>query len=186
MNQHNSWKHFTPNEYESDWRNINGFHEYCKRINREIGKFHESVLEQSFYKLYNHSGFVDEFSCINYYKVKFELVDFSVSSIMKILPPKFSGVYLQDRIDSLKKINGEIKRSSYGHLRELINHWYKYGTWQVPIIVMKSYEFSEGNYRLPYQLVEGHNRLSWIQYFANNQSDFNLANCHKIWLMRKV
>jgi hypothetical protein len=186
MNQHDSWKHFTPNEYESDWRNTDGFLKYCKRINREVGKFPESVLEQSFYKLYNFSGFVDEFSCINYYEVKFELMKFSVDNIMKIKPPKFSNLYLQERIESLKKINGDINRSSYGHLQELINHWYTYGTWKIPIIVMKSSEFNEGNYKLPYQLVEGHNRLSWVQYFANNKSDFELADNHEIWLMRKM
>jgi hypothetical protein len=186
MNQHDSWKHFTPNDYERDWNNIDWLGEYCRRINREVGRFPESVLEQSFYELYNYPGFVDEFSCINYYKVKFELVNFSVNNIMKIMPPKFSNSYLQESIENLKKINGDIKKSSYGHLHELINYWYKYGTWKVPIIVMNSSEFDEGDYKLPYQLVEGHNRLSWVQYFVNNESDIKLADFHKIWLMGKT
>lgn len=186
MNQHDSWKHFTPNQYESDWINMDGFNEYCKRINKEIGEFPEGVLKQSFYKLYNFSGFVEEFSCIDYYKVKFELATFSVNDIMKIMPPKYSHLYLQGRIESLRKINGEIRKSSYGHLKELINHWYEYGTWVVPIVVMKSSEFDEADYHLPYQLVEGHNRLSWVQYFANNESDFKLSDQHKIWLMKKI
>lgn len=44
MNQNESYKHFTPNNYERDLKIIDGFREYCKRIKREVGIFPEIVL----------------------------------------------------------------------------------------------------------------------------------------------
>ena len=182
---HKSWEHFIPKEEENDWKFKDGFDKYCERISKEMGTISECVLKQCFYKLYNYPGFAEEFGGINYYEVDFHLEEWTTEEILKILPPRYSGNYLNDRIESLRKLNGKIEDSSYGHLTELINYWHNHGTWMVPIIVIDSSEFKDSNYKLPYQLVEGHNRLSWIQYFSQYESDFKIAKTHKIWLIKR-
>ena len=186
MSQHRSWKHFTPKAFEADWKYKDGFIKYCERIANEVGNFPPEVLEQSFYKLYNYPGFKEEFSCINYYDVSFQAVEFSLNEILQIQPPRFSKNYLYERIESMKSIDGDIKKSSYSHLTDLIAYWYERGTWKVPIIVLQSNNFTENNYHAPYQLFEGHNRLAWVQYFAKHSPiEFNIASNHKVWLMKK-
>ena len=185
IKEHRSWKHFEPQPGE-DWLNENGLDKYTQRVNKEVCNIDKSVLEQSMYKLYNYPGFKNEFSYIDFYKVDFVLEKWPNDDINNIQPPKFSGTYLDERIQALKDLGGRIEDSSYGHLKELVKYWRQYGTWCVPIIVIKSTDFVELPFRKPYQLFEGHNRLAWAKYFINNQSDLNLAEEHAVWVIKKA
>jgi hypothetical protein len=185
MIEHDSWKHFIPQKGEKQ-SDKNGLEKYAQRINSAVCRIDKSVLEQSFYGLYNFSLFKNEYCGINYYKTIFNLQLWTNSEIDKIQPPQYGRDYLDDRIQAMKNIDGKIEKSTYRHLTELIKFRRENGTWRVPIIVVKSNDFIDFKYAMPFQLFEGHNRLAWVKYFIHNKSDLELSKKHFVWVLSKI
>ncbi|MGM1435874.1 hypothetical protein ACS2CQ_23610 [Bacillus cereus group sp. BceL295] len=182
---HNSWVSLKPLRDENSMYFDNGFEKYCERIVKEIGDIPSEVLEQWVYRLSDDEDVTNEFGNIDYTKVKFELQEWCTNKMLNVKPTKFGEDFFERRIKELANSNGDIKQGSYGHLKNLINHWNKKGTWKMPPIIMISECFKENEYQTPYQLVEGHNRLAWIKYFALNDSELKLAETHKVWVMKR-
>ncbi|PFM94286.1 hypothetical protein COJ53_00635 [Bacillus cereus] len=181
---HNSWESFKPLRDENSIYCDNGFEKYCERIAKKFGDIPSEVLEQWVYRL-SDDDVANEFGSIDYTKVKFELQEWYTNTMLEVNHTKFGKMFIERRIKELTDLNGDIKQSSYGHLKDLINYWYKKGTWRIPPIIMISECFEEKEYQMPYQLVEGHNRLAWIKYFALNDSELKIAENHKVWFMTR-
>ncbi len=159
------------------------FQDYLIRI-RENDAFNhvpDEVLEQWMYPHFNQSFTIKHYSAINFYKVKFNLVELTTNQVKKFT--------ILNKFASYVELKSKYKNfESFPYLKPKdLNYWKNNKTWTTPPIVIKPIDFPEletTNLKVEknYHLIEGHSRLS---YFKSINSFAKLANTHKVFLIKK-
>lgn len=159
------------------------FTDYLVRIrkNNAFNHIPDEVLEQWMHPHFNQSFTIKHYSSINFYEVKFYLVQLTTNQVKKftILNKFASYVELKSKYNSFESF-------PFLKPREL-NYWKNNKTWATPPIVIKPIDFPEletTNIKVKknHHLIEGHRRLS---YFKSINSFTKLANTHKVFLIKK-
>lgn len=159
------------------------FQDYLIRIrkNNAFNHIPDEVLEQWMYPHFNQSFTIKNYSSINFYEVRFSLVELTTNQINKLtILNKFSSYV------DMKSKHKSFESFSYLNPRDL-NYWKNNKTWATPPIIIKPVDFPElDNTNIKtkknHHLIEGHNRLG---YFKSINSFSKLADTHKVFLIRK-
>lgn len=178
-----SWLELKPNEDldgNQEW-----FDEYYSRISlkKDYNHIPKEVLEQWIHPHHKNYETLRNYSWINYENIEFSLCEWNLNQLSKIyVVENFRDYY--------------IDRSNYSDFDQFcctdedLNHWKEKGTWRTPPIILdiKSLcsEIPKWSELIPpYQLVEGHSRLGYLQSMKRI-SDLNIGKIaikHGIFLM---
>ncbi|WP_434122135.1 hypothetical protein [Salinicoccus roseus] len=179
------WKVLRKKEEEKDWWDKSCIDRWIARAQSNGVDIPKEVAEQWLFCFIDQYDFIRDYVDIDLTKVTFKLVGWSTESILDIKPGELGhkGRFLPV-IRDLKKIKGDINKSSYSHIESIKNSWVENGTWETPPIVLDSCHFP--GFKSPYELVEGYTRLAWFNYYANSEdniSNVKLSSKHEVWLM---
>lgn len=155
---------------------------YLLRICKTFPNIPKEVLLQWPYLHQRNPVFTKLYGWIDYSKVVFNLVRWPTKKILKI------GVYSEfsQHAETYKKFLSERDLERISGARKIADFWQKNGSWEVPIIVLKTKDITipQGiNLEKPFHLVEGHTRLGWLMGFNDPSTPFKSADFHNLWLM---
>ena len=174
MSIHSSWLELTPRKNEE----IEG---YNYRIGQTYKNIPEEVLQQWLFLHTQNPDMINNYGWIDYYKAVFSEVSWTEKEISKIQVFSRYKPYVESRSNTESF-------SGFRCISEDKDYWVNFGTWRVPIIVLKTDtiktkpDYCELN--RPYQLIEGHTRLGYFKAFSKyNETGLNVAKSHKIYLM---
>lgn len=174
-----SWK-----ELSSVGEGINkeDFLAYLQRISSYGEYMHmpKAVLEQWHFLHHDNEWMIKNYGWIDYTQITFELQGWPLKKLKEVR-------VIKDFENTLTDVRSEFNRISA--LDEDYLHWQEHGTWRVPLIIIDSalalkIAPSWAEIHLPYQLVEGHTRMSNL-LIADFQKLY-LAESHQIYLMSLV
>lgn len=174
-----TWQVLKPLKIE--YGNLEHFEDYYQRIKlqREYSHIPEEVFKQWLWAHHDKEESITNYGWLNYQNIEFELCNWSSEQLKDI--------YV---IESYREYYD--LRASYNDLSRFcctnkdLEHWKKEGTWRTPLIILDINSLSEvipSHCELvsPYQLVEGHSRLGYLQsMFTIEKLDEN----HEIFLMK--
>jgi len=148
--------------------------EYYLRIRKILPNFPEEVLIQWFY---DHWNDIDNFAWLEFQKLNFEVVKWSVPAILA------SGIECNEEIKTYKYnfVNGSYSE----RMKSIATFFQNYGTWPIAPLLLKNVD---GNFRYPngfpcnspYHPLEGLHR--YAIFFAYQNKPF-VQKIHKIWLV---
>lgn len=179
---HQTWIDMQP--LGEDCREL--FDEYYQRMSANPGLRHipKEVYEQWIFGLHQDADTLRNYSWLDYRKVSFSVVEWTIKPLIAInVVDEFQDYYLaKSRHQCIEE---------FSCLEEDLVFWETHGTWRIPPIVIdistvKGHIPAWSNLKGPYQLVEGHTRLGYLNSFSKitNPRKFNTGLKHRIYLMQ--
>ena len=182
---HPSWDYMRPNVNEKyeDFR----FEEYYQRIvsTTKLNHIPKTIFEQWIYYLHQDYNTLNNYAWINYENVEFTLSEWDLDQLENVnVIEDFKSYYLD--------------RASYSRLdqfcctKEDLYNWKEKGTWKTPPIIIDVNTFlkdkpSWSELTPPYQLIEGHTRLGYLNSLKriSSANKGGIAPKHLIYLMTR-
>lgn len=179
-----SWLELKPNE--NSYGNQEPFDNYYSRISQKSDYKHipKEVLEQWIHPHHKEHNTLRNYSWLNFENIEFSLCEWSHDEL--------ANIYVIENFKEHYNL-----RASYSSFEEFcccdedLNHWKEKKTWKTPPIILDSKTLGPSipqwsEIESPYQLVEGHTRLGYLQSLRRileiNKTVFSTK--HLIYLMR--
>lgn len=179
-----SWLELKPNE--NFYGNQESFGDYYSRVSRKIEFKHipKEIFEQWIHPHHSEDNTLLNYSWLDFENIEFTLCEWSYEQLANI-----------HVIENFKEYYN--LRANYSNFDEFccceedLYHWGEKQTWKTPPIILDSKSLGSSipersEIKLPYQLIEGHTRLGYLQSLKRileaNKTVF--SNKHLIYLMR--
>lgn len=178
-----SWKDLKP--LKGKYGNIEFFEDYYERIKpkAEFSHIPSEVFKQWLWAHHDKRESILNYGWLNYENIEFQLCNWTNEQLKNI--------YVIENYKDYYK-----NRSSYNNFDSFcctpkdLKHWKDEGTWRTPPIILDIQSLGEipNHCELisPYQLVEGHSRLGYLQsmFKIDSLGKGNVAETHEIYLMK--
>ncbi|MEO8254405.1 MAG: hypothetical protein ABI554_08440 [Flavobacterium sp.] len=166
--------------------NIEYFEYYYERIKlkKQFSHIPEKVFEQCIWARHDKEESKENYGWLNYENIEFQLCTWSNKQLTDIYVIESYRDYYKNRVsyDDL---------SSFCSTEKELNEWKKNGSWRTRPIILDVKSITEEipswcELVSPYQLVEGHSRLGYLQsmFTIDKLGKEKVAEKHKIYLMR--
>lgn len=180
----NSWLELKPNQDKNG--DSEDFDKYYDRIKLIVDYRHipKEVFEQWIYPHHMESNTLQNYSWIDYRKVKIERCEWNYEVLSKL--------YVIDDFKYFYEGRGSFKSiDDFPCQYKDLVCWKSKGTWRVSPIVLDVESFVDivpnwSELVEPFQLVEGHSRLGMLNSMNNisNTSNYSIAKKHYIYLVK--
>jgi len=179
---HPSWLELVPIKKAEGYKCKNeDIEEYLHRIGHGFKNIPESVLRQWLYLHTINPDMINNYGWIDYHKATFVEMLWTDEQISQIQVFSRYRPYVESR----SKIE---QLSDFMCIRKDKDYWAKYGTWRIPIVVLKTVSIygkpNRSELNKPYQLIEGHSRIGYFRAFCRFREEYiKNEKLHKIYLM---
>lgn len=182
---HESWEFMRPNENEKseDFR----FEEYFERIrtNKRLCHIPKTIFEQWIYYHHSKEHSLQNYAWINYERIEFDLCEWDYDKLKTVYVIEDFRDYYTDR-------SKYTDFDQFCCTDEDLGYWRANGTWRTPPIILDLRPLSSKIPKWcelvpPYQLIEGHSRLGYLNSMKRI-SDLNkgeIAMKHKIYILKE-
>jgi hypothetical protein len=179
-----SWKDLKPLKVK--YGNIELFEDYYERIKikKEFSHIPREVFEQWLWAHHDKIESIKNYGWLDYSDIDFKLCIWSNE--------KLKNLYVLENYRNYYE-----NRASYNDFDSFccnpkdLKHWRSNGTWRTPPIILDIESLGEFPKQCelisPYQLVEGHSRLGYLQsmFTIDKLQKGNVAEMHEIFLMQR-
>jgi hypothetical protein len=155
------------------------FEEYFKKWPEELNHIPKEVIESW---IYRHWSDFQDWIPLQPEKWKYELCEFNNDQILEI-------DHVGNWLPQLKSWGRELLKGNHRKTTWLGQYMLEYGSTPTPIIIGKNFseiyhpiEFGEQKMKVPYQLIEGHLRLSYLNGMIS-EGYSTLMKKHKVWVV---
>ena len=173
---------------EYDRISIHIFDRYYEKIlsNPLLNHIPKEVLYQWLYPFNDDFNSLKCYAWIDYYQARFMLTELDISLLINQVNVNNNG---KDTV----KIRGELTSfSQFCCGDDDVAHWQEFGTWTLPPVILDVNSFGNtipvwADISAPYQLVEGHNRLGYLNavYSMSQQGKCKMRETHKAYILKK-
>ena len=175
-----SWKELKPFRNFNQAKASDESAEECFERLRPKYKIPFEVIDQWIYPLYYNENTVKNYSWIDYLDSEFKKVELTTEQVSRLYVVKLFLPFVREK-------QKNIPFSGFSCLREDIKHWKQESTWRIPPVVLDVNSFSRipeyAEIVAPYQLIEGHSRLSYL--LAMQRAGILEKSEHQVYLLSK-
>ena len=179
-----SWKALKPRK--DQYGNIEAFDVYYERIKLkcEFSHIPREVFEQWIWAHHDRIESITNYGWLDYENIEFKLCNWSNSQLKNIY-------VIENYRDCYKNRASYNDFDSFCCTSKDLEQWKDNGTWRTPPIIIDTDSIKKIPNRCelvaPYQLVEGHSRLGYLQsmFTIDKLGKGKVAERHEIYLMRE-